>query len=145
LFNLGLNGAKLLARIKLNVMGKLISGLSTSCPRCNKGPIFKASNPYSFGNMMVMKSHCDNCGLRYERETGFFYGAMFVSYGINIALFAIALIMYYSVFEISVDWKVYIAIYVLVSILLTPIIFRLSRSLWLALMVNYDPEKRGER
>lgn len=126
-------------------MGKLSSGLTTSCPRCNKGHIFESSNPYAFGKMMVMKSHCEVCGLRYERETGFFYGAMFVSYGINIALFSIALILYYTVFEESTDWRFYIAAYVGISFLLTPIIFRLSRSLWLALMVNYDPEKRGER
>ena len=94
---------------------------------------------------MEMHSHCEHCGLRYEREAGFFYGAMYVSYMLNIALFVNAVLIWYLFVEDLVDWRIYIGAYVLITILLVPLIYRFSRSIWLYMMIKYEPEKRGER
>ncbi len=126
-------------------MNNIVSALKTKCPRCHEGEMFIQSNPYAFGNMMTMHTHCSNCGLRYERETGFFFGAMYISYAINIALFVTATVGYYLFLDALVDWKWYILGYVALTIMLTPVMFRLSRSIWLAIMTKYDPEKRSEK
>jgi uncharacterized protein (DUF983 family) len=126
-------------------MGKISSAIKMTCPRCGKGDLFEKSNPYSAGKILAMHKNCSNCGMRYERESGFFFGAMYVSYALNIALFVSATVAYYVYFEDKIDWKWYISGYVALTLLLSPIIFRLSRSLWLIMMVGYDPEKRGER
>ena len=34
-----------------------------------------------------VKKECDVCHLKYEREPGFYYGAMYVSYALGVALF----------------------------------------------------------
>ncbi|MCR9063018.1 MAG: DUF983 domain-containing protein [Cytophagales bacterium] len=126
-------------------MGLLKSALKWKCPRCGEGELFTSRNPYKKGEMMEMHSHCEHCGLRYEREAGFFYGAMYVSYMLNIALFVNAVLIWYLFVEDLVDWRIYIGAYVLITILLVPLIYRFSRSIWLYMMIKYEPEKRGER
>lgn len=126
-------------------MGKIAATLQSRCPRCQQGELFLKKNPYAFGNMLTMHSHCSHCGLRYERETGFFFGAMYISYAINIALFVTATVGYYLFLDSMVDWRWYIGGYVFLTVLLSPVIFRMSRSIWIMIMTPYEPEKRGER
>lgn len=124
-------------------MNIIIAALKTKCPRCHEGDLFLKKNPYTIGNMLTMHTHCNHCGLRYEREAGFFYGAMYISYAINIALFVTATVGFYLFLKPVVDWRWYIGGYVVLTVLLSPIIFRLSRSIWLLIMTTYEPEKRG--
>ena len=125
-------------------MSKVGAAVGMKCPRCQKGALFTKRNPYNVGNMLTMHTNCSNCELKYERETGFFFGAMYISYSLNIALVVTAVVGYFLFFSKS-DWRIYIGSYVLITLLLTPVIFRLSRSIWLQIMVAYEPEKRGER
>ena len=57
------------------------------CPRCHEGKYWKGG-PIS--NLFVHKAQplddCSECGLHYEREPGFFYGAMYVGYALSIAI-----------------------------------------------------------
>jgi len=122
-------------------MNKLGATLLMKCPRCHEGDVFVTKNPYAFGKMTVMHEHCPHCNLRYEKEMGFFYGAMYVSYMFNIALFVVATVCYYLFFEDKVDWLWYILGYVFLTVILFPLIYRLSRSLWLQAFNKYDPSK----
>lgn len=126
-------------------MGLLKSALGWKCPRCGEGSLFLSNNPYERGKMMEMHHHCENCGLRYEKEAGFFYGAMYISYMINIALFVTATVAWYLFFDESTDWRIYIGSYVLITLILWPIIYRYSRAIWIMLFIKHEPEKRGER
>jgi hypothetical protein len=45
-----------------------------------------------------MKENCSHCGLRYQIEPSFFYGAMYVSYGLNVALGIAAFIVSFIFF-----------------------------------------------
>jgi hypothetical protein len=100
------------------------------CPSCRQVNMFKRRFPYSLGHMTNMHAICPKCGLKFEREPGFFYGAMYVSYAINIALFVIAIIFYYSGFVHITSGQFILGFIALVCIL-SPIIFRLSRTIWL--------------
>jgi uncharacterized protein (DUF983 family) len=126
-------------------MGQLKSALTLKCPRCDQGEVFESRNPYKPGKMMEMKRTCPNCGLRYEKESGFFYGAMYISYMINIGLFVIATLTWYLFVEDLIDWRIYIGSYVLLTVVLWPVIYRYSRSIWMMFFFKYDPEKRGEK
>lgn len=126
-------------------MGNLKGAILLKCPRCEQGNLYESKNPYKPGKMMEMHKNCSNCGMRYEKEAGFFYGAMYVSYMLNIALFVIATVVWYAFIEDFIDWRIYIGSYVLLTVLLVPIIFRYSRSIWLMMMIKFEPEKRGER
>jgi uncharacterized protein (DUF983 family) len=126
-------------------MGNLSGALNLKCPRCEKGELYEVKNPYKPGKMFAMNTHCNKCGVKYEKEGGFFYGAMYISYAINIALFVTATVGWYLFINGHMDWRIYISTYVGITVLLVPVIFRYSRSIWLMIMIKYEPGKTGER
>jgi hypothetical protein len=84
-----------------------------------------------------MPEHCDRCGLKFNLEPGFFYGAMYIGYGISIAYlstFYLLLLLILKDFEV----ELYFVLAIGSLLALTPIIFRLSRSIWLAIFVKYN-------
>jgi hypothetical protein len=59
-----------------------LRGLVRHCPRCGSGHLFSG--------WLKMKPRCPRCGMRFEREEGFFLGAFVVNFGvmlISLALF----------------------------------------------------------
>ena len=55
--------------------------LTLRCPRCRRGKLFKG--------LIGMPERCPECGMIYEREHGYFVGAMAISYGLAVGLVAI--------------------------------------------------------
>lgn len=102
-----------------------LSFILAKCPRCGKGPVFK--NSIISGKFTETHEACSHCKLPYEPETGFFFGAMYMSYAIVIAIIIIgtitmSLLGYF-------DFAIYAVPVTL--ILLLPVIFRYSRLLML--------------
>jgi hypothetical protein len=85
-----------------------------------------------------MHSACPHCKQSFEPEPGFYFGAMFVSYSINTALFIASWITLTLVYP---SYSLFLLLGLLVGIVLLslPLSFRLSRSIWLALFVRFDP------
>ncbi|WP_436516675.1 DUF983 domain-containing protein [Ekhidna sp. To15] len=76
---------------------------------------------------------CPNCQLRYEKEPGNFYGAMYVSYGFSTGIFLVtAFILYYFFNDPSLN--VYLITILVVALLLFPLNFRYSRVVFLYLI-----------
>ena len=105
--------------------------LTNKCPQCEKGNMFVSTNPYKKGQMTTMNKFCPICNFNFEPEVGYYYGAMFVSYVLNVALFVIATVAFYVFFENKVNSLWYMMGYVFLTFLLIPVLFRLSRSMWL--------------
>jgi len=86
-----------------------------------------------------MHERCPVCDLKFEREPGYFLGAMYVSYGIGIVFVAgiAALLWYVTGWWITTDtiWAV------VVFLPLTPTIALFSRVLWIYLDQTIDPER----
>ncbi|MEQ8548624.1 MAG: DUF983 domain-containing protein [Cyclobacteriaceae bacterium] len=76
-----------------------------------------------------MPEKCEVCGYRFEREPGFFYGAMYVSYALSVGVFLVSVFLLYVVFS-DPSITVYITTIVSVSLLLYPVTFRYSRVLF---------------
>jgi len=121
-------------------MNKVEAAIKMKCPRCQEGEIFETKNPFVFGKMTAMHKNCPECNLKYEKEVGFFYGSMFISYAFNIALFVISLGAYYFYLETRVDWRIFIGGYLLLTVIMFPVFYRLSRSLWLQFFNDYQPK-----
>lgn len=113
------------------------------CPRCRTGQVFTGTT-YSFGSHK-MKDTCSHCGLRYEREPGYFYVAMFVSYGMNVAeMLTVGIACYVFGLKLTFDnlWY-YFGALMLTSVVFAPFNFRYSRLIllyWLSPGLNYEPE-----
>jgi len=115
----------------------LYSVMTNKCPRCHKGNFFENNNPYSFHNGLIMNKHCPECGLKYERETGYFYGAMFVSYALQVGLF-IALFTLNTLWW-KLDAPIIISIIAAAVLVLFPFTFRHSRIFWVAMFTGFEP------
>ena len=111
------------------------STLTNTCPRCHKGKVFKKSNPYNLKQLSAMHEQCDSCGLVYEREPGFFFGAMYVSY----ALMAGWLIIWFlaDLLWFHLDAIVLASGMTISMILIAPLFFHWSRLIWLNFFVRY--------
>ena len=70
--------------------------LAEKCPNCGQGHVFqKRTNPLKFPEM---KASCDICGYRFEREPGYFLGAMYLSYGLAVLQAIITFLICYFFF-----------------------------------------------
>lgn len=113
----------------------LYSILKQKCPRCRQGDLF-VSHAYDLPRFTRMYEKCSNCGLRYELEPSFFYGAMFVSYAFQVALFIAVFVAIQVLYPEAGTW-VYIVGVIGSILLLFPVIVRLSRSIWIHIFVKY--------
>jgi hypothetical protein len=108
--------------------------LLSRCPRCRQGPIFTSD---LVGLVGGMNESCPNCSLRFLRESGFFIGAMYVSYGLGVlTILPVAVVM-----AVVLHWS--LAVVLILSLLQTvisiPIFLRYSRVLWLYMDQTIDP------
>ena len=117
---------------------KLNSILTGSCPKCQNESMYSDKNPLHLTNVLKMNENCSNCGFKYQIEPSFFYGAMYVSYGLNVAVGIAAFIVSFVFFGANIEQS-FIAI-VITLILLFPFVLRLSRNLYINMFVSYDPE-----
>jgi hypothetical protein len=110
------------------------------CPRCRKGNLFVESNPYNLKMLSKMPERCPHCGQLTEPEPAFYYGAMYLSYGLSIVIS----FLNYFFFEVLLNAKgvLFLALNAFVLILLWPVIFRYARILYIYLFVSYDPSKK---
>jgi Ca2+-dependent lipid-binding protein len=116
---------------------KLYSILTGTCPRCHEEGMYLDKNPYHLGKIYKMQERCSSSDLKYKIEPSFFYGAMYVSYGLGIA-FAIAAFVISKLIVGTTLINTFIAI---VGTLITfmPIIMRISRNIWINLFITYNP------
>jgi len=107
--------------------------LKQKCPNCGRGQVFHAKQKlFSFP---LMKEHCDVCGYGFRREPGYFFGAMYVSYGLGV-LQAIStfLLLHFIVGGLPLEWTA--AIIITVLFLFAKWNFRLSRVIWIYIFPN---------
>ena len=100
--------------------------------------MFKNKNPYIITETMKMNDHCENCGLKYEVEPNFFFGSMFVSYGLAVLVGILIFLVSHFIFKASLNNQ-FIAI-VVGLVLVMPPIARMARTIYIALFVRYRPE-----
>lgn len=99
------------------------------CPRCRQGRIFRG--------WLAMYDVCPVCGLKFNREQGYFLGAMYVSYGLSIPpVLALLLILWRLA-----GWSFAAAIIgAFVAYLpFVPLVVRLSRVIWIWIDRAVDP------
>lgn len=118
---------------------KLQAILTSKCPRCRQGEVFTHS-AYNLSKFDHMHEQCPVCGLYYEVEVGFFWGAMYISYGFSVGIVvAVGVLLYYLANDPPI-W-VYLAVVATVTVLFTPLLFRYARILMLHFFsgVKFDP------
>lgn len=122
--------------------------VNAKCPRCRVGSVFSGPT-YGF-KIQKMNEVCPHCNLKFEREPGYFYVAMFVSYAMNVAeMIAVGIAAY--VFGLSLDYDnlwYFVLLLFVSTVLFSPFNYRYSRIVllyWLSPGLNYEPERSSSK
>jgi uncharacterized protein (DUF983 family) len=123
--------------MKLAAISTIRDIFNYRCPRCRVGQIYNHSIFIGFPKMY---ESCSTCHLRYDREPGYFLGAMYISYGLALPLVALIAVLLWK----FTGWGVgKTMIWTVVLILpFVPSITFLARVLWIYLDQTFDPARR---
>jgi uncharacterized protein (DUF983 family) len=105
------------------------------CPRCRTGRIFRKS-VFLFP---AMYESCPACGLKFEREPGYFLGAMYIGYGLALVTICIFSLLLWSFAGLSFQRTVIGG--VLLFLPFAPVLTLMARVLWIYLDQAIDPDK----
>jgi uncharacterized protein (DUF983 family) len=117
----------------INKGTKLYSILHQKCPHCQEGDMFKYSTFST--HFMQMHERCPVCGFDFIQEPSFYFGAMYFSYAIQVAVF----VAVYFLLRYTADpgtWT-YVLWMIIASIIILPLNFRWSRVAWINLFTKY--------
>lgn len=109
--------------------------LRRRCPRCGGK---------AFDSYFRMKDHCPKCGLGFEREPGYWVGAVIintvVSFGAFILVFGGLILATWP----NVPWRAVLAVTVVANATIPVAFYPISKTLWLALELSWHPLEPGE-
>jgi len=83
-----------------------------------------------------MHERCSGCGVKYEREPGFFLGSIYINYGWT----AFSMTVAYLVLHVALEFEnIVVMPPLLIYVVAFPLFFhRYARSLWLAMDSQFD-------
>src|SRR5215210_3447792 len=107
----------------------LLRGLRLRCPACGEGRLYRS--------LFKMNPSCSFCDLVFQREQGYFIGAIYVNVIATESLIFFAYLASLIVLP-AADTSVYTVLFAMALVL--PILFyRHARSLWLSFDYFIDP------
>lgn len=98
------------------------------CPRCGRAKMFTG--------LFRMHETCPGCGLKFEREPGYFLGSIYLNYGMTAGLTTAAYVLLRFGMEIEAR-KLLVPLLVFI-VLFSTLYFRYARALWLAMDCRFD-------
>lgn len=116
----------------------LLRGLRKRCARCGGGRVYDS--------WFRMKERCPTCGLRFEREPGFFVGAYLINFAVAIALLFVVCMAFVAQRAVDADaspWPAMVA--GLVVALAAPVVlYPFARTVWSAIDLGMTPVEPAE-
>ncbi len=117
--------------------GTVINSILTgSCPKCQEESMYVEKNPYKLSTLYKMHDTCSHCHTQYKIEPSFFYGAMYVSYGVTVAIGVAVFVVLNLILQFNV-LETFIGI-VVVILALMPVTARISRNIYINLFIHFD-------
>jgi uncharacterized protein (DUF983 family) len=115
---------------RASIRERVAALLRGRCPRCRQGAVF--------AGRVTMNERCPECGLKFEREQGYFVGAMYISYLIAVVLITV---LFWLVSALMPDTTFNMALTLAVVLFLpfVPMVFRYSRIIWMHVDRTIDP------
>ncbi len=118
---------------------KLYSIFNNKCPKCHTGDFFINKNSYN-SDFIKMHDKCSYCGELFNKEVGFYYGAMYVSYGVNIIIGIALFMLMVLIFKLGL--LTYLFSFLGIVIILFPWLMRISRLIYINIFVKFDSAKK---
>ncbi|WP_417352119.1 DUF983 domain-containing protein [Flavobacterium alkalisoli] len=119
-------------------MSKFTDIVEEKCPKCGQGKVFKSKGSLFLFRLPKMNEHCEVCDHKFLREPGYFFGAMYVSYGLTVA----EMIGVYAIAHFFIkDFGYMLALIAFMAVALSMFNFRLSRMLWIYMFDSKEEKK----
>ena len=115
----------------------LFSVFRNKCPKCHQGDFFEYKQPFR-KDFDKIHTHCSNCHLKYEKEPGFFFGAMYVSYALMVAVFVTLWVLNSWFFHLDSTGFIILVISGILG--MATIVYRSARLIWLNFFIRYNSE-----
>jgi|SRR5690606_36935415 len=122
---------------------KLYSIFYRKCPHCHEGEFFKYKNPYNLKHLSATYENCTVCGRKLYIEPGFYYGALYVTYGLGVAHF-VAIWVISEILNIQYEFWSFVAFISISLLLLTPFYHAISKIIWANMFMGYKGVERSE-
>lgn len=109
--------------------------LRRRCPRCGQP---------AFDSWFRMKETCDRCGLRFEREAGYWVGAVTIN---TVVIFMTFLVVFGGSVMLTwpeVPWTAVLITTLVVNLAVPTVFYPISKTLWSALELSWHPLEPGE-
>lgn len=107
--------------------------LAQKCPVCLQGTAFSSG--------ISMRESCPVCGTHFEREQGYWMGALYVSHALAMPTLAVLTLLCWLLGFGSVAHSFFLAIIAFLPA--SPAIFRYSRVIWMHLDQLIDPRPKS--
>ncbi|CAN5754089.1 DUF983 domain-containing protein [soil metagenome] len=130
-------------------MNKILSIAKGKCPCCHQGDVFTGKRQLLPFKFPPMNEKCAVCDLRFEKEPGFFYGSMYVSYALGIwegvIIFLLGGLFVEEIFDVRILYA-----FIASQVILRVVNYRLSRLIWMHMFVDkekceqWEMEKRAQ-
>ncbi|WP_318527369.1 DUF983 domain-containing protein [Rasiella rasia] len=101
--------------------------------------MYTHSNAYNFSETLKMHENCPHCNTKFKIEPSFFYGAMYVSYAVGVAIAVAAFVIAY--FFIGLDRLATFFVITGTLLVLLPLILRVSRNIWINMFFAFNKSK----
>ncbi len=100
-------------------------GVRRRCPRCGRGRLFK--------RFFSLVPRCPGCGLRFEREEGYWVGAMIVNIAVTELAFGVVLVAGIALWWPDVPWVTLTVTAVVVNAVVPILFYPSSKTIWMAM------------
>lgn len=117
--------------------GALWRGLGRKCPNCSNGRIFDS--------YFKMKERCPTCNYRFERESGYWVGAIIINTAAAMALFFLLFITVVLATMPGVEWVPLLLVTSLTMAVFPILFFPLSKAIWMALDLHFHKYREEEQ
>jgi hypothetical protein len=91
-----------------------------------------------------MREHCSRCGLRFERESGYWVGAVIINTTVIFATFLLVFGGMVLVTYPNVPWGLVLGVTAVANIVIPVVFYPISKSVWLALELSWHPLEPDE-
>ncbi|MEZ5180915.1 MAG: DUF983 domain-containing protein [Acidimicrobiales bacterium] len=113
-------------------------GATKRCPNCGAGDLYRG--------WFQMAERCPRCGLRFEREPGFFTGAYLINFAITEG-FLFVLLMAFMVWKVQrpdAGIAAPLGIGLVLAVVLPVLFYPFARTIWSALDIAMHPIEPDE-
>ncbi|MBW3661591.1 MAG: DUF983 domain-containing protein [Actinobacteria bacterium] len=114
----------------------LTRGLLRRCPNCGSGDVFTG--------FFAMRERCPHCGHRYDREEGYWLGAMAINIAVTEALFGAFFVLGMVLTWPDVPWTGLLIGGLLLNATFPVVFYPVSKTLWVGLDLAFHPPEPPE-